>query len=442
MDLSPEVISIMMFAGLFIGILMGHPLAFVLSGLALIFGILGWGTNVIYMFVNKIYGVMNNYVLVAIPLFVLMAQFLDKSGIAEDLFNAMRYLLAPVRGGLAISVILVSTLFGACTGIIGASVVTMGLVSLPIMLKHGYNKRLSCGVICSGGSLGILLPPSIMLIVMGQVSNVSVGKLFAGAIIPGLILSILYISYIFIKCYINPDVAPGLSDDEWDKATALNISLMVLKSLLPASVLVIGVLGSIFAGLATPTEAAGVGALLSFVLMLVYRKFTWLKLYDASIQATKITSMVILVLVGAACFSSVFMAVGGGNVVENFILGIGFGKWGTFIMMMLVFFVLGLFIDWTAIVMITFPIFVPIAEQIGFDKLWFVIAVAVMLQDSFLTPPFGYALFYLKGVAPPEVKTSDIYWGAFPFWRLMEVGLIIVCIFPQTVLWLPNLLMK
>lgn len=442
MELSPEVLSLMMFGGLLVGLFMGHPLAFVLGGLAIIFGWLGWGTSAFFMFANNIYGVMNSYVLVSIPLFVLMAQFLDVSGIAEKLFGALRIVLGPIKGGLAIAVVVVSTLFGACTGIIGASVVSMGLVSLPVMMKHGYDKKLSCGVICGGGSLGILIPPSIMLIVMGEISGVSVGKLFAGAIIPGLILSSLYISYILIKCSINPNLAPGLTKEEKAAFNAKEIIKLMCKSLLPTLTLILGVLGSIFTGFATPTEAAGVGAILSLIMMIAYKQFTWNKIYRAVIQATKITSMVILILAGAACFTSVFMAIGGGDVVNDFILGIGLGKWGTYIVMMLIFFVLGLFIDWAAIVMITFPIFIPIAEQLGFDKLWFIVSIAVMLQDSFLTPPFGYALFYLKGVAPPEIKTSDIYWGAFPFWRLMELGLIIICVFPQTVLWLPSVLIK
>ncbi|MCK4790886.1 MAG: TRAP transporter large permease subunit [Desulfobacteraceae bacterium] len=442
MDISPELITILMFSGLFIGLFMGHPLAFVLGGLAVIFGLIGWGTQCFYMFVNRIYAMMNSYILVAVPLFVLMAQFLDVSGIVESLFNSMRYLFGSIRGGLAVAVIVACTLFGACTGIIGASVVTMGLISLPMMLKYGYHKRLSCGVISAGGALGILIPPSIMLIIMGEQSGVSVGKIFAGAIIPGLILSGLYITYILIKSYLNPDWAPALSKQERAAVSMRDIVAMTMKSLVPPLILIIGVLGSIFTGIATPTEAAGVGSFLAFVLVLVYKKFTWNALYRALVGTTRITSMVLILLCGAVCFTSVFLGVGGDKVVSDIILGIGFGKWGTFFVMMLMFFVLGLFIDWIPIVMITFPIFLPITEQLGFDKLWFVVITAVMLQDCFLTPPFGYALFYLKGVAPKEVTTADIYWGAFPFWRLMELGLIICCIFPQTVTWLPSVLVK
>jgi tripartite ATP-independent transporter DctM subunit len=269
-----------------------------------------------------------------------------------------------------------------------------------------------------------------------------VGKLFAGAVIPGIILSTLYISYILIHCWFKPSDGPALSAEERQAVSNKQLAKMVLKSMIPPMILIIGVLGSIFAGIATPTEAAGVGAMLAFGMTVAYGKFTFSGLKAAVVNTAKTTSMVILILVGAACFSSIFMGSGGGEVVKDFIVGIGFGKWGTFIVMMIILFFFGMFIDWIGIIMITFPIFLPIAQELGFDKIWFIVTMAVMLQDSFLTPPFGYALFYLKGVAPPEVKTSDIYWGAFPFWRLMEVGLLIVVIWPATITWLANVLVK
>jgi tripartite ATP-independent transporter DctM subunit len=442
LNISPEWLSTLMFVGLLIGLFMGHPLAFVLGGLAVIFGALSWGIGCFHMFPNRIYGVMDNYILVAVPLFILMAQLLDRSGIAEGLFITMRYLFRSLRGGLAIAVIVVSTLFGACTGIIGASVVTMGLLSLPLMLKCGYNKRLASGVICAGGTLGILIPPSIMLIVMGDQANLSVGKLFAGAIIPGLILSALYVTYILVRCYMHPEDGPALSAEEIAAVSGRELLMMVVKSMLPPSILILGVLGSIFTGIATPTEASGVGALLSFCMIIAYKKFKWQTIYEAITQTAKTTSMVVLILAGASCFTGVFLGSGGGKVVSSLILGIGLGKWGTFVFMMVITFVLGMFIDWIGIVLIVFPIFLPIAEGLGFDKLWFVVSMAVMLQDSFLTPPFGYALFYLKGIAPEEVTTGDIYWGVFPFWRLMELGLIIVVVFPWTITWLPGVLVK
>jgi len=440
--MSAEFIVYGMFIGLLIGLFMGHPLAFVLGGLAVIFGYVGWGPSCFYMFINRTWGVMDNYILVAIPLFIFMAQLLDQSGVAEDLFDTMRYLFGPIRGGVAIAVVVVSTLFGACTGIIGASVVTMGLLAMPVMLKYGYNRQLASGAICAGGTLGILIPPSIMLVVMADQSALSVGKLFAGAIAPGLILSALYIFYILLRCWFVPHDGPALSKEEREAVSGKQLALMALKSLVPPMILILGVLGSIFTGIATPTEAAGVGAVIALAMTVAYGKFTRKGLYTAVINTAKTTSMVIVILVGAACFASIFLGSGGGQVVKGFILGIGFGKWGTFIVMMIILFILGMFIDWIGIVMITFPLFLPIAAELGFDKVWFVVTIAVMLQDSFLTPPFGYALFYLKGVAPPEVTTTDIYWGAFPFWRLMEVGLIIVVIWPQTILWLANVLVK
>ncbi len=440
--MSPEFITIGMFIGLLIGLFMGHPLAFVLGGLAVIFGFFGWGPSSFYMFLNQTWGIMDNYILVCIPLFILMAQLLDQSGVAEDLFDTMRYVFGPIPGGLAVAVVVVSTLFGACTGIIGASVVTMGLLGMPVMLKYNYSKRLASGAICAGGSLGILIPPSIMLVVMADQGALSVGKLFAGAVIPGLILAGLYIGYILIRCWIKPQDGPALSREERQAVSNLQLTKMIIKTMIPPMVLIFGVLGSIFAGIATPTEAAGVGAVLAFAMTVAYGKFTISGLKAAVVNTAKTTSMVIIILVGAACFSSIFMGSGGGEVVKNFIFGIGLGKWGTFVVMMIILFFLGMFIDWIGIIMITFPIFLPIARELGFDKVWFVVTMAVMLQDSFLTPPFGYALFYLRGVAPPEVTTGDIYWGAFPFWRLMEIGLVIVVVWPSTITWLAGVLVR
>lgn len=443
MGLSPEWLVILMFAGLFIGLLSGHPLAFVLGGLAIIFGFIGsWGPDIFSLFPNRIYGIMDNYVLLAIPLFIFMAQLLDQSGVTEELFNAMRYLLGPIRGGIGISVILVCTVFAACTGVIGASVVAMGLLALPMMLRYGYDKQLTLGAICAGGTLGILIPPSIMLVVMGSEASLSVGQLFAGAVIPGLILATLYTAYIAIRCYRNPDMGPPISREELAKVTKKQIALMVLKSLVPPVILILGVLGTLFTGIATPTEASGGGAFLAFLLVLAYGKFSWQALQQAVVKTARTSTMVLIVLVGATCFTGVFLGNGGGDVVTKFVLGLGFGKWGTFVIMQIIVFILGMFIDWIGIVLICFPLFLPIAEQIGFDKLWFVVIMAVNLQASFLTPPFGYALFYLRGIAVEGVETIDIYKGIVPYIFLMLVGLAICTIFPQTITWLPTLVVK
>ncbi len=440
--MSPEALTILMFLGLIVGLFIGHPLAFVLGGLAVIFGLIGWGPAVFYMFMNRIYGIMDNYVLIAVPLFIFMAQLLDRSGVAEELFDSLRYLLGSIRGGIAITVVIVSTIFAACTGIIGASVVSMGLLALPIMLKYGYNKQLATGCIAAGGTLGILIPPSIMLVVMGSEATLSVGKLFAAAVIPGIILSTLYMVYVGVVSWLRPDWGPALSEEERTRYSTRQVLLRCLKSLVPPMLLILGVLGSIFTGIATPTEASGVGAFLAFLMVLAYKRFTWRGFYEAVIATAKTTSMALIILCGATCFTGVFLGIGGGEVVTSFLLGMGLGKWGTYAIMMLIVLILGMFIDWIGIVLICFPLFLPIAKELGFNKLWFVMMIAVNLQASFLTPPFGYALFYLKGVAPPEVTMGDIYKGIVPFVLLMITGLVICTAFPQTVLWLPSTIVR
>ncbi|MFO8088739.1 MAG: TRAP transporter large permease subunit [Desulfatiglandaceae bacterium] len=441
-DLSPEMLTIMMFVGLLIGLFMGHPLAFVLGGLAVIFGYIGWGPSVFYMFMNRIWGTMDNYVLLAIPLFIFMAQLLDQSGVTVELFNALRYLLGQTKGGIAVAVIAVSTVFGACTGIIGASVVTMGLLAIPMMRSYGYDNKLSYGSICAGGTLGILIPPSIMLVVMASEATLSVGKLFAGAVVPGIILAGLYMLYVAIRCFLKPEMGPPVSREERAQITNMQLFFMVLKSLVPPMVLILGVLGSIFFGVATPTEASGVGAFLAFIMVIAYRRFSWRGLYQAVVQTAKTNTMVLMILCGATCFTGVFLGVGGGDVVTDFVLGLGLGKWGTFWVMMGVVFILGMFIDWIGIVLICFPLFLPISKEFGFDPIWFVIMIAVNLQASFLTPPFGYALFYIKGVDPVGINIQDVYKGIVPFVMLMIVGLLICALFPQVVMWLPDLIVE
>lgn len=371
-----------------------------------------------------------------------MAQFLGQSGVTDNLFDSLRYLLGPLRGGVGIAVVLVSVLLAACTGIVGASVVTIGLIALPLMLKYGYDKQMSAGLICAGGTLGILIPPSIMLIVMGSVTGLSVGRLFAGAIVPGVTLGIMYLLYVIIRCGANPTMGPPLSVEERSSVTSGWIILYLLKSLVPPTILVVGVLGSIFTGTATPTEAAGAGAFLALVMVIVYRRFSWPMLYQAVLSTTLATSMVLMVAVGATCFTAVFIGSGGGQVISDFILGLGLGKWGVLVIMMIINVVLGMFIDWLGIVFITFPVFIPIAESFGFDKLWFVVLTAVLLQNSFLTPPFGYALIYIKGVAPPGLLTSDIWKGVIPFIIIMTIGIIACVLFPELILWLPDKIVK
>lgn len=380
------LMTILMFVGLFIGLFLGHPLAFVLGGLAVIFGLISWGPACFPLFVNRILGFTDNFILVAIPMFILMANLLMHSGVAEDLFDSLRYLLGRLRGGVALAVVVVCTIFAACTGVIGASVVSMGLLALPMMIKYGYERKLTGGTIMAGGTLGILIPPSIMLIMMADQSGLSVGKLYVGGLVPGLVLAVLYMIYIVTLCGMRSELGPPLSLEESRQVPVKKRIKMASISLIPPVLLIIGVLGAIFRGFATATEAAGVGAFLALLMTMGYRRFNWKMLKETMVSTAKTVSMVMIVLVGATCFTGIFMGMGVGKVLTSFILGLGLGKWGTFLLMNLIVLILGSLIDWIGIVYITFPIFLPIATQLGFDPLWFVIVLAVNLQTSFLTP--------------------------------------------------------
>ena len=371
-------------------------------------------------------------------MFVLMANFLTHSKVADGLFESVRYLFGPVKGGLGLAVILVSTVFAATTGIVGASVVTMGMLSLPILLRSGYKPSLACGMVCAGGSLGILIPPSIMLVSMGSYAEVSVGKIFFAAIIPGLSLSLGYIIYIMIVTRIHPDWGPAMSEAELAEMPLKKRITGSLVNLIPPLILIFAVLGSIFGGIATPTEAAGVGALFALILAICYKQFSLKMLYESLIDTAKTTAMVFIILFGAAAFTGVFMSLDGDQIISNWVLGMGIGKWGAFAIMMVIVFILGMFIDWLGIVMIVFPIFLPIMDQFGFDRLWLVAITAVLLQTCFMTPPFGFALFYVKGILPDTVKIQEVYKGVIPFILIIIVVTVLCAVFPQLVTWLPT----
>lgn len=432
------LLLICMFIALIIGLLTGHPLAFVLGGVGTITGLIGWGPQIFDIFVTRTYDVMTNYSLVAIPLFVLMANFLMRSDIADGLFESIRYLFGPVRGGLAVAVILVSTVFAATTGIVGASVVSMGLLGMPVLLKHGYQKELSVGVVCAGGTLGILIPPSIMLVIMGTFAQLSVGKLFLAAITPGLILAFCYVVYILIVCWKNPELGPALSPEEAAKMPIKERIKGSLVNLVPPLILILGVLGTIFQGIATPTEAAGVGAFISLIMTVFYRKFSMDMISKSMVDTAKTTAMCFVILIGANAFTSVFMGINGDQLVTAFVAGIGLGKWGAYLLMVFITFVLGCFIDWIAIVMILFPIFMPMLEAFGFDKLFIAASMAILLQTCFLTPPFGYALFYIKGIVPEGITINHIYKGVMPFVIIIIIVTALCAIFPDIILCLPN----
>ncbi|WP_273265357.1 TRAP transporter large permease [Flexistipes sinusarabici] len=440
--MSPDLLAIAMFVVLLLAVFLGHPLGFTLGGLGIIFGVIGYGPGAFFILTNKTYGLMTNYVLVAIPLFILMAQFLDKSGVAEDLYESMYIVLGPVRGGLALATIVVSTVFAATTGIIGASVVAMGLLAAPTMLSKGYQKELTAGVIAAGGTLGILIPPSIMLVVYGGLIGMSVGKLFLAAFIPGLLLSMLYLLYTFVLCYIRPDYGPPIPMKKRTHTTAQKIG-MTMKSMLPPLFLIFAVLGSIAAGVATPTEAAGLGSLGALLLAVVNKRANWEFFKESSYSTLKITCMVMLIFVGANFYTAIFMGLGGGDMFERLLFAVSDNKWVILAVMMIIMFLLGMFVDWLGILLLCVPIFTPIAVgTLGFDPLWFALIVCVNLQMSFLTPPFGYALFYLKGVAPPGMELGHIYRGIIPFVILQVIGLILIISFPELVTWLPNFIMN
>jgi len=436
------ILALLMFVCLLIGLGLGHPLAFTLGGLAVIFGYFGWGPECFGMFIDRIYmSTMNSYILVAVPLFVLMANFLDRSGVMEGLFVSVRYLLGPVRGGIGMTVILVATIFAACTGIVGASVVTIALLATPPLLEYGYKKELIAGSICAGGTLGILIPPSIMLVLMGSYAGVPVGQLFMGALIPGAILSGLYIIYIAVVCFFKPEWGPALTPEERVGVSTKKVMIDCLKNLFPPALLIASVLGAIFAGVATPTEAAGMGAFVALLMMIAYGRFSFKIIKDSVIATSTVTSMVLFIVVGATCFTGVFIGLGGDELVEVAILGVG-SKWGSFALMMLIVLFLGMFIDWIGITMICLPLFVPIARDLGFNELWFVMMIAMNLQMSFLTPPLGYAFFYFKGAggATSEIEMIEIYRGMIPFILIMLSALALCILFPQTVLYLPEMM--
>ncbi len=443
--MSPEFLTIAMFATLIFAISLGHPLAYTLAGVATLFGLIDNGFNIpalFDMFANNAWGLMNNYVLVAIPLFILMAQLLDQSKVAEALFESLYIVLGSLKGGLGLAVVAVSTVFAATTGIIGASVVAMGLLATPALLKKGYQKELTSGIICAAGTLGILIPPSIMLVVYGGLTGLketSVGNLFAGAIFPGLLLSGLYFCYILVRCHLNPSLGPPISQEEASKWTTQHKVAMTLKSLIPPLALIFLVMGTILAGVATPTEAAGMGALGALILALANRKLNWQVLKRSAHATLSTTAMVMMLFIGGKLFSSVFLSMGGGDVVADVLVGSGLNRWVVLAIMMGIVFIMGMFIDWAAILLVTVPIFMPIAMELDFNPLWFSILMCVNLQTSFLTPPFGYALFYFKGVAPEEYSIMHIYRGIIPFVILQLIGLFLLSIFPSLATWLPSI---
>ncbi|MCG8335993.1 MAG: TRAP transporter large permease subunit [Proteobacteria bacterium] len=423
-----------LFLVLTILLMAGYPVTFTLLGTALIFGIIGFDLSFFDLLPLRIWGVMRNVTLMAVPLFVFMGVMLEKSGLAKDLLETMGQLFGRVRGGLAISVVVVGALLGASTGVVGATVVTMGLLSVPVMLKQGYNKELATGTVSASGTLGQIIPPSIILVLLGDILGVSVGDLFMGAVIPGLVLVTLYIIYIALVAYFKPDLAPAMKGVQFNKEFYIH----VLKVLIPPLALMIAVLGSIFAGIATPTESGAMGAAGATLLAVFNKKFSLEALKGTMQDTTKLTCMVFIILVGANAFGLVFRGLGGDELIREFINHLDMEGWQVVFIVMCLIFVLGFFLDFIEICFIHIPVLAPIIADFGFHPLWFGILFAVNLQTSFMTPPFGFSLFYLKAVCPGDIKTMHIYRGIIPFVVVQLIGLAIIAFWPWAVFWLPE----
>jgi len=439
-DLSPELITFLMLGGVFFLVMTGFPIAFIIGSVAFLVGTFALGpTTTFHILYSRFFDLSLNYPYLAVPLFTFMGVILQHSGVTKELYDNLYDMLGSVRGGLAIVTIIFGTILATCLGVIAASVTILSLMALAPMVNRGYDKSLASGTIVASGTLGILIPPSIMLVVYGPQAGLSIGQMFMGAFFPGLLLSTLYILYVAIRCYLNPKLGPPISKAEM---TPFSISKVIrlLKSLLPPAVLILAVLGTIFLGIAPPTEAAALGSLASVILAILYRKFSWSLIKQACIETLRVSAFVVLIAALSYAFVGIFMNAGGGDVVTGFILSIPGGKWVSFFVIMFIVFLLGMFIEWIGIVFIIVPIFSPIFEQLGFNPLWAGMMVCVNLQMAFMTPPMAMSIFVLKGAAPKElgITMSDIIKGVIPFVIMVMISLVLLTIFPEIITWLPE----
>lgn len=442
-EMSPEIISAIMLGGILAGVLTGYPLALAIGGVSFWVGILLFGPAITFeVFYSRSFDMLNNYVLLAVPGFVLMGAVLEHSGAAEGVFDELYVWFAGLRGGLALATIILGTIVAATVGVIAASVTLLTLTALPSMVKRGYDKSLAAGAVCAGGSLGILIPPSIMLVIYGPMANLSVGKMLLAAFIPGLTLSAMYCAYILVRCLIQPQIAPPISLGE-KRDPFLVKTRKLAVAIGPLVMLILAVLGSIFFGIASPTEAAGVGSLATIVLAAAHRRLNFNVLKSAATTTVKVSGMVLLIGLLASSFTGIFMRAGCDEVVAKFIMSMPGSKWGAFAIIMVICFILGFFIDWLGILFIMVPIITPIGDALGFDRLWFAMMICINLQMSFMTPPFAYAIFYLRGAVDPslEVTTRDVIRGIVPYVILIAIALVVFIFFPQLILWLPEKMM-
>ncbi len=437
-ELSPEVITAIMIGGILLGVLTGFPLAFVVGSVGLIMGYLLLGDAAFEILYSRLYSLAQNYPLLAVPLFTFMGVVLQRSGIADGLFDALYLWLGGFRGGLAVSTVIFGTVLAACLGVITASVTMLTLIALTPMLKRGYDKSLATGAVCAGGTLGILIPPSVMLVIYGPMAMISVGKLFMAAIFPGLVLCGLYCLYVAVRCFLQPALGPAVPAEDRQVPLAVKTKKL-LYSLVPPMVLILSVLGTIFFGIAPPTEAAAVGAFAAVLLTLAYRKFNWGMLSHTALETLRVSSFVLLIGCLSFAFVGVFISTGCGDVVGTAIMHAPGGRWGAFVAVMIIVFLLGMFIDWIGIVFIMVPILAPIGPELGFDSLWFGMMICINLQMSFMTPPFAVSIFVCRGTAAPElgVTIGDIIRGVIPFVGIIMLGMGLCIAFPQLILWLP-----
>ena len=420
---------------------LGVQVALAMLLTATLFGMITFGPAVVHQFVEKIDDLASNFVFAAIPLFVFMGAVLEKSGIADRLFEAIHIWTRRLPGGLAIATVLMCIVFAASSGVIGATESVVGLLTIPIMLRYGYDKRLISGVICAGGSLGTIIPPSVVVVVMGPLADVSVGDLMYGMVFPGLLMAGLYLVYIFVLCIVKPEHGPRIPPEPGDPSFMQKIGITT-RNLLPPLAMIVAVLGSILGGLASPTEAAAIGCVCAVLLTVLYRRFTWAGLYDSLLKTVRVTAMIMAVLLGGTLFTGVFIGGGGINLASTMIDQLSLGPWGLIALLLLILFIAGFFLDWISIVLIFLPIFTPLVTAAGFDPVWFCILFLIMIQTSYLTPPMAPAIFYLRAVAPPEITMRHMYAGMVPFIGLQILVLLATMYWPQMVTWLPTWAMQ
>ncbi|MFC3674537.1 TRAP transporter large permease [Ferrovibrio xuzhouensis] len=449
LEISIEWLSLLLFGGLGLLLLLGLPMAFCTGSLAVIFLFVFGNSAILNMMPARIFPFMTDYQLSAVPLFIFMAAMLEKAGIIEELFDVIYKWLGSVKGGLASATVIACTALAAMVGVVGATEVTMGMIALPAMLKRGYDPQLACGALLSGGTLGILIPPSVMAIVYAVVAQQSLGELLVGSILPGFMLAGLYVGYVTIRCYINPSLGPALPVEE---RVDMREKLHLLRNTISPILLIILVLGVIFLGIATPVEAAGIGTFGALFVSALHRRLTWIAVQEAAIATLKATAMVMWIFFGATMFVGFFIVKGGQTFVANSILGTGLSPYGILLLMMAILIVLGMFLDWVGILLLTVPIFLPILKSLDFTgllgvngvapsevPLWYGVIFMVNMQVAFLSPPFGYSLFYLKSVAPPQITMAMVFKAALPFIGLQILGLALCITFPDIILWLPRL---